>query len=141
MKKLYLNNDIDRFSEIHLLLGYKEVNRKKTIFKNTSLVTYQKERDIKNYKVLKDKYAPYSVVPFFFTILLAALAVSCATAFLIINIVNKNVDKLLYFYLLMLPTFFFTVAATGLSFYRYFVELKNIQRVVAIPLLKKEVEL
>lgn len=141
MNKLYVNSDIDRFSEIQLLLGYKEVSRKKTIFKNISLVTYEKIKDVKNYKALKDKYAPYSAVPFFFVILLAVLAVSCATAFLIINIVNKEVDKLLYFYMLMLPTFFFTISATGLSFYRYFIELKNIQRVTAIPLLKKEVEL
>ena len=141
MNKLYLNTDVDQFSLIHSLLGYKEISRKKTIFKNTLLVTYEKEREVKNYKVLKDKYAPYSTIPFFFVILFAILAVSCATAFLIINIVNKEIDKLLYFYLLMLPTFFFTVTATGISFYRYFIELKNIQRVAAIPLLKKEVEL
>ena len=141
MKKLYVTSDVDKFSKIHSLLGYKEVKRKKSVFKNTSFVTYEKVKEVPNYKVLKDKYAPYSTVPFFFVILLAALAVSCATTFLILNIVFKDLDKLLYFYLLMLPTFLFTISATGLSFYRYFIELKNIQRVAAIPLLEKEVKL
>ena len=82
---------------------------------------------------------PKSTIPFFFVILFAVLAFGCATTFLIINFVNKEVDKLLYFYILMLPTFAFTLTATGISFYRYFVELKNIEKKTAIPLLEKEV--
>ena len=140
MKKLFVNSDIDSYSKIFTLLGYKEETRKKTFFKNISLVTYKKEKEVKDFKSLKDRYAPRSTVPFFFVILCAIIAVGFATAFLVINIVNKDIDKLYYFYLLMLPTFFFTLLATGLSFYRYINELKNVEKVAATRLLEKEVQ-
>lgn len=139
MKKFFANPDIDNYSKIYTLLGYKEIKRKKTPFKNLSLVTYKKEKDIPNYKILKDRYAPYGTIPFFFVILCAVVAFILATIFLVMTFTSKEDDKLLYFFSFMLPTFFFVLLATGISFYRYFVELKNIERVVAIPLLEKEV--
>ena len=83
---------------------------------------------------------PHSTIPFFMVILFVILAISLATTYLILNIVNKDLDKLFYFYTLMLPTSICTIIATAISFYRYFVELKNIEKMAAIPLLKKEVE-
>ena len=139
MKKLFLEADIDKYNKIMLLLGLKETKRKKTLFKNTYLLTYKKEKEINNFDALKERYMPSSVIPFFFVILLAIIAVAFATTFLILNIVNKDLDKLLYFFLLMIPTFLATLGATGVSIYRYFSELKNIEKIAAIPLLEKEV--
>ena len=140
MKKLFKNTDIENYSKIYNFLGFKEVKRSKTLFLDTSLVTYEKEREVKNYQVLRDKYAPHSTVPFFFVVFFVVIAISLATAYLIVNLVNKDIDKMFYFYTLMLPTSIATLIATGISFYRYFNELKNMEKVVAIPLLKKEVE-
>ena len=83
---------------------------------------------------------PHSTLPFFCVIFFVVIAIALATTYLILNIVNKELDKLFYFYTLMLPTSISTLIATAISFYRYFVELKNIEKMAAIPLLKKEVE-
>ena len=140
MVKLFRNSDIEAFTPIMKLLGYKETKRSKTIFKDTSLVTYKVEKEVKNQSLLKGKYMPYSTIPFFFVILFAIFAIALATAFLIITITNKDADKLFYFFTLMLPTFLCTLIATGLSMCRYFLELKNIQRMADVTLLKKELE-
>ena len=139
MKKLFNNTDIDKYSKIYSLLGYKETKRMNTPFKGISLVSYQKEKDIPNFKSLKDRYAPYGTIPFIFVIFSAAIAIILATLFLIFNFKGEEGDKLTYFFMFMLPAFFFILLATGISFYRYFIELKNMERVVATPLLEKEV--
>ena len=139
MKKLFNSTDIDKYSKIYTLLGYKEVKRSSTPFKGISLVSYQKERDIPHFKSLKDRYAPYGTIPFVFVIFSAAIAIILATVFLIFNFKGDDGNKLTYFFMFMLPAFFFILLATGISFYRYFTEMKNMERVVAIPLLEKEV--
>ncbi|MCR4880083.1 MAG: hypothetical protein K5906_03915 [Bacilli bacterium] len=139
MKKIFLSNDVDKYSKIYSLLGYKEVNRRNSIFKKHSIVTYQKEKEVTNFAYLRERYAPKQAIPFFFVILLIVIAVALATTYLIITITNPDADRLFYFYVLMLPTFFFTLLATGVSFYRYIAELKNIERIAAIPLLEKEI--
>ena len=139
MKKLFPSNDVNKYSEIYSLLGYKEVKRTRSVFPKLDVVTYEKERDVANYNVLKDKYAPHSIIPFFFVILFVAIAIACATAYLIINFISKEIDKVPYFFMFMLPTSISTLIATAICFIRYFTELKNIQKIASIPLLKKEV--
>ena len=140
MKKIFITQDIDTYNKIFNLLGYDETKRKNIPLSKLSLVTYKKEREVKNYVTLKDRYMPHSTLPFFCVIFFVVIAIALATTYLILNIVNKELDKLFYFYTLMLPTSISTLIATGISFYRYFVELKNIEKMAAIPLLKKEVE-
>ena len=140
MKKIFITEDLDTYNKIFNLLGYNETKRKNIPLSKLSLVTYKKEREVKNYVTLKDRYMPHSTLPFFCVIFFVVIAIALATTYLILNIVNKELDKLFYFYTLMLPTSISTLIATGISFYRYFVELKNIEKMAAIPLLKKEVE-
>ena len=139
MKKIFHSSDIDRFNRIYNLLGFQEEKRKKLPFSKLSVVTYKKEREVPNYKVLKAKYEPFSTIPFFFVILFVAIAVALATAYLIINFTMKDANKDVYFFSLMLPTSLFTLLAAGVSFYRYFVELKNVERLASVLLLEKEV--
>lgn len=140
MKKLFATSDIDTYNKILDLLGYKETKRESIPLSKISIVTYKKEKEVDNYLSLKDRYMPLSTIPFFMVVFFVIVAVTLATTFLILNLVDKELDKLFYFYTLMLPTSISTLVATGISYYRYFVELKNIERVSAIPLLKKEIE-
>lgn len=140
MKKIFITQDIDTYNKIFNLLGYNETKRKNIPLSKLSLVTYKKEREVKNYVILKDRYMPHSTLPFFCVIFFVVIAIALATTYLILNIVNKDLDKLFYFYSLMLPTSISTLIATAISFYRYFVELRNIEKMAAIPLLKKEIE-
>ncbi len=139
MRKYFLTKDLNYYVKIYTLLGYQEVQRKPTLSKSVTRVTFRKDKEIDNFAYLKARYAPKTVIPFFFVILFIVLAVALATTFLVISIVNKDADRLFYFCVLMLPTFLCTLLATGISFQRYLAELKNIERIAAIPLLEKEV--
>ena len=139
MKKIFATQDLELYNKSFNLLGFEVVKTRNIPLSKLSLVTYKKEREVKNYPALKDRYMPHSTIPFFCVVFFVIAAVALATTYLILNIVNKDIDKLFYFYTLMLPTSLSTLIATAISFYRYFTELKNIEKLAAIPLLKKEV--
>ena len=140
MNKILITDDLETYNKIFNLLGYEENKRRHIPLSKLSLVSYKKVKEVKNYVALKDRYMPRSTLPFSLVVLFIIIAVSLATTYLILNIVNEELDKLFYFYTLMLPTSISTLIATAISFYRYFVELKNIEKMAAIPLLRKEVE-
>lgn len=139
MNKIFNTSEIDDYRKIFDLLGLKETRRKSIPLSHMSLVTYEKEKDVPNYEALKDRYMPRSTIPFFVVIILVIIVIALATAYLIINFTTKGEVKLVYFFSLMMPTSLLTLLATGISFYRYFVELKNVERRAAVLLLEKEV--
>lgn len=139
MKKFVKNSEIDIFNKLVELLGYQKINVKKVPFEELSLVSYKEERNDDDLSLLRHEYLPMSTPPFILVVISIIFAIGLATTFLLINILNKDIDKLLYFFILMLPAFIFMLLATFISFRRYFATLKNIERYAYIPHLEKKI--
>ena len=138
MKKFVKNTEIELFDKLMNALAYKKLNEKKIPFENLSLITYQSEKEDNETISLRHEYLPMSTPPFSLVILFIVLALALATSFLVLNIINKEIDKMMYFFILMLPAFIFMLLATFISFRRYFATLKNIERFAYIPTIEKK---
>ena len=141
MTKLFLTEEKDRYDEIVLLLGYKKEKEKKSLIPGYTSIKYSKSKNIKVKDATISNYMPKSHIPFFFVILVIALAFILATTFLILILVNKDSsDRLVLFFSLMLPAFLCLLTATGLTFLRYYVTLRNLRCLASKALIVKEIE-
>ena len=140
MRKLYKSSEADNLNEVVLALGYEEISRKKFITDNLVTIEYKKKEGI-NYPHLEREYMIRSFIPFISVIIPLVIALILVTTYLFLNICIKgDFDKLLYFYILMLPGFLMIIVASGISLWRYFSLLHNLKAVAALPLIKKEID-
>lgn len=139
MKKIHLTKELDSNEFIMQYLGYKKISSSKFIFPKYTLVNYELKE---GHKVNEEdqKHMIRSTIPFFFITILLVIAFILATTFLILNFTYLNEsNKLDFFFMLMVPAFFFILGATALSLIRYFITYHNLETVAYImSKVKKE---
>lgn len=138
MIKYIKDSEIDIYIKLMNALYYKEVKRNKVPFEELTRVKFKSEKNDEEITSLRRSYLPLSTPPFFLVILFVVLAIIFATAFLILNIANLDINQMLFFFVLMIPAFIFMLSATFISFRRYFATLKNIERFAYIVTLEKK---
>lgn len=138
MKKKFLTKDVDTYSSLIEILGYKEVSRNNSLFKNYSNVCYEKKDNALSEDKIK-QYMPKSAIPFFFVALFLVVAFILITVFLVLFLsMRPNFDTLKFFCFLMLPGLLSLVCGSTISIVRYFRIVNNIKCAANIMLLKKE---
>lgn len=134
--KLYIaDTDITSYNEVIKFQGYEEIKRKKSLIKGYSYVFYEKKMDV---NPIYEQYKFKNAVPTIYMIICLAIAFILATTFLILNFTLPNFDKLLYFFILMLPAFLFLLVGTLFSLFKYFNNIHNLDTLSKIMLAKKE---
>lgn len=138
MKKKFLTKDVDTYSSLIEILGYKEVSRNNSLFKNYTNVCYEKKDNALSEDKVK-QYMPKSAIPFFFVALFLVVAFILITVFLVLFLsMRPNFDTLKFFCFLMLPGLLSLVCGSTISIIRYFRIVYNIKCAANIMLLKKE---
>lgn len=138
MKKKFLTKDVDTYSSLIEILGYKEVSRNNSLFKNYTNVCYEKKDNALSEDKVK-QYMPKSAIPFFFVALFLVVAFILITVFLVLFLsMRPNFDTLKFFCFLMLPGLLSLVCGSTISIIRYFRIVNNIKCAANIMLLKKE---
>lgn len=138
MKKKFLTKDVDTYSSLIEILGYKEVSRNNSFFKNYTNVCYEKKDNALSEDKVK-QYMPKSAIPFFFVSLFLIVAFILITVFLVLFLsMRPNFDTLKFFCFLMLPGLLSLVFGSTISIIRYFRIVNNIKCAANIMLLKKE---
>jgi len=138
MKKKFLTKDVDTYSSLINLLGYEEVSRSNSLFKNYTNVNYEKKESTLSEEKIR-LYMPKSTIPFFFVVFFLCLAFLLITVFLILFFSMKpNFDTLKFFYILMLPAFISLICGSAISIVRYFRTVNNIKCAANIMLIKKD---
>ena len=138
MKKKFLTKDVDTYSSLIEILGYKEVSRNNSLLKNYTNVYYEKKDNALSEDKVK-QYMPKSAIPFFFVALFLVVAFILITVFLVLFLsMRPNFDTLKFFCFLMLPGLLSLVCGSTISIIRYFRIVNNIKCAANIMLLKKE---
>ena len=138
MKKKFLTKDVDTYSSLIEILGYKEVSRNNSLLKNYTNVYYEKKDNALSEDKVK-QYMPKSAIPFFFVALFLVVAFILITVFLALFLsMRPNFDTLKFFCFLMLPGLLSLVCGSTISIIRYFRIVNNIKCAANIMLLKKE---